>query len=40
MGIYTKQRALIKYDKDLNLRIRDKMWKEVAKGGLNSSQSL
>ena len=40
MSIYAKKRALIKYDKDQNLKIRDKMWKDVAKGGLNSSESL
>ena len=40
MSIYTKKRALVKYDKDQNLKIRDKLWKDVAKGGLNSSESL
>jgi len=40
MSIYTKKRALVKYDKDQNLKIRDKMWKDIAKGGLNSSESL
>ena len=40
MSVYTKKRALIKYDKEQNLKKRDKMWKEVAKGGLNSTKSL
>ena len=40
MSIYSKKRALIKYDKGQNLKTRDKMWKDVAKGGLNSSESL
>ncbi len=40
MSVYTKKRALIKYDKDLNLKIRDKMWKDVANGGLKSTKSL
>ena len=40
MSVYTKKRALIKYNKEQNLKKRDKMWKEVAKGGLNSTKSL
>ena len=40
MSIYAKKRALIKYDEEENLRIRDSLWKNVAEGGLKSKANL
>ena len=40
MGNYSKSRAMIKYDENINLKIRDKLWKDVANGGLNCQKPL
>ena len=40
MGKYSKSRAMIKYDENINLKIRDKLWKDVANGGLNCQKPL
>ena len=40
MSKYAQKRARIKYDEITNLEIRDKLWKDVAMGGLKCNQSL
>ena len=40
MGKYAKSRAMIKYDQNNNLKVRDKLWKDVANGGLNCQKPL
>ena len=40
MSKYTIRRAIKKYDEINNLKVRDRLWKKVAYGGINCSDSL